>query len=204
MMVNPTTKAEKLAFLLDNSRARAIVLPARKWPAVESAIGESPHLRLVVTAGPAAVTAASREARAGKPPMAPDEPGTTLAPRAHGTTPARFVALEELLARHAPDTSPPPKRHIDLDLAALLYTSGSTGTPKGVMLTHRNMVSASLSIISYLENTADDVILNVLPLSFGYGLYQVLMAARFGGTVVLEPSFAYPHAVLARSSSRSG
>ena len=66
------------------------------------------------------------------------------------------------------------------------------------MLTHRNMVSAAASIISYLENTADDVILNVLPLSFGYGLYQVLMAAQFGGTVVLEPSFAYPHAVLAR------
>ena len=36
----------------------------------------------------------------------------------------------------------------------------------------------------------------MLPLSFDYGLYQVLMAAKFGGTVVLERSFAYPHAVL--------
>jgi len=38
--------------------------------------------------------------------------------------------------------------------------------------------------------------LNVLPLSFDYGLYQVLMAFQFGGTVVLERSFTYIHAVL--------
>ena len=91
---------------------------------------------------------------------------------------------------------PPPKRAIDIDLAALIYTSGSTGNPKGVMLTHLNMVSAATSITTYLENTPDDIILNVLPLSFDYGLYQVLMAVKIGGTVVLERSFAYPQAVI--------
>ena len=45
------------------------------------------------------------------------------------------------------------------------------------------------SITTYLENQPDDVIFNVLPLSFDYGLYQVLMAFQFGGTVVLERSF---------------
>ena len=85
---------------------------------------------------------------------------------------------------------------IDIDLAALIYTSGSTGTPKGVMLTHLNIVSAATSITTYLENVADDVILNVLPLSFDYGLYQVLMAFKVGATLVLERSFTYPHAVL--------
>jgi long-subunit acyl-CoA synthetase (AMP-forming) len=87
---------------------------------------------------------------------------------------------------------------VDVDLAALIYTSGSTGNPKGVMLTHLNMISAATSITTYLENRADDIILNVLPLSFDYGLYQVLMGLKFGGTVVLERSFAYPHAVLQR------
>ncbi|MCL6582709.1 MAG: AMP-binding protein [bacterium] len=90
----------------------------------------------------------------------------------------------------------PPRRNIDLDLAALIYTSGSTADPKGVMLTHLNMVSAATSIISYLKNTPDDIIMNVLPLSFDYGLYQVLMAVKFGGTVVLEKSFVYPYAVI--------
>jgi len=85
---------------------------------------------------------------------------------------------------------------IETDLAMLVYTSGSTGRPKGVMMTHQNVDAASGSIISYLENTADDVILVALPISFDYGLYQVLMAFRVGATVVLEESFTYPRAVL--------
>jgi long-chain acyl-CoA synthetase len=87
-------------------------------------------------------------------------------------------------------------RIIDVDLAALIYTSGSTGEPKGVMSTHHNMVSAARSIIQYICNSEEDIILNVLPLSFDYGLYQILMAFMFGGTVVLESSFLYLHAVL--------
>lgn len=81
------------------------------------------------------------------------------------------------------------------DLAAILYTSGSTGEPKGVMLSHANLDAAAGSIVSYLANTADDVILSVLPLSFGYGLTQLLTAAMTGATLVLEKSFAFPHAV---------
>jgi acyl-CoA synthetase (AMP-forming)/AMP-acid ligase II len=91
-----------------------------------------------------------------------------------------------------------PSFNIDLDLATIIYTSGSTGNPKGVMLTHLNIVSAAASIISYLENREDDIIMNTLPLSFDYGLYQVLMAFRFGGTVVLERGFTYPHQVIQR------
>jgi amino acid adenylation domain-containing protein len=84
----------------------------------------------------------------------------------------------------------------DKDLAALIYTSGSTGEPKGVMTSHFNMISAATSIIQYLENTPDDIILNILPLSFDYGLYQIIMAFMFGGTVVLEKSFLFPIRVL--------
>jgi hypothetical protein len=80
--------------------------------------------------------------------------------------------------------------------AYVIYTSGSTGDPKGVMLTHLNMVSAATSITTYLENREDDIIIDVLPLSFDYGLYQVLMAFKFGGTVVLEKSFTYPYQVI--------
>jgi long-chain acyl-CoA synthetase len=35
-------------------------------------------------------------------------------------------------------------------------------------------------------------------LSFDYGLYQLLMTFKFGGTLVLENSFAYPAAILKR------
>jgi len=64
------------------------------------------------------------------------------------------------------------------------------------MLTHLNMVSAASSIIQYLGNTSKDIILDVLPLSFDYGLYQVLMTFRFSGTLILERSFTYPYQII--------
>lgn len=92
--------------------------------------------------------------------------------------------------------TPPPRAAIDLDLAAIIYTSGSTGEPKGVMLTHRNMLAASSSISEYLAIRHDEVILCALPLSFSYGLYQMIMAVAAGARVVLERSFAFPSEVL--------
>src|SRR5262249_61584321 len=99
------------------------------------------------------------------------------------------------------DVAPPGNPGIDLDLAMLIYTSGSTGFPKGVMMTHQNVVAAATSITTYLANTSDDVILNVLPISFDYGLYQVLMAVKLGATLVLEQSFAFPQKILAKMTS---
>jgi len=77
-------------------------------------------------------------------------------------------------------------------LAALIYTSGSTGFPKGVMMTHQSMVFTSWSLIEYLRLTSDDSIMLVLPLSFDYGLYQLIMAITIGGTIIIEHSFNFP------------
>ena len=90
----------------------------------------------------------------------------------------------------------PDSVNIDLDLACLIYTSGSTGEPKGVMSDHSNIDFASSSIIQYLQNEEQDVVINLLPLSFDYGLYQLLMTVKFGGTLVLEKGFLFPAAVL--------
>ena len=81
---------------------------------------------------------------------------------------------------------------ISVDLACIIYTSGSTGLPKGVMLSHRNMLTAAQSINEYLQYRADDIILNVLPLSFDYGLYQVILSVISGATLILEKSFIWP------------
>jgi amino acid adenylation domain-containing protein len=85
-----------------------------------------------------------------------------------------------------------------LDLACLVYTSGSTGEPKAVMCDHGNADFVGTSIMTYLENREDDVVLGVLPLSFSYGLYQLLTTVKFGGTLVLERSFVYPALILRR------
>ena len=47
--------------------------------------------------------------------------------------------------------------------------------------------------MEYPISQNDDIIINCLPLSFDYGLYQILMSFKFGGTVVLERSFLYPY-----------
>ncbi len=77
------------------------------------------------------------------------------------------------------------RSRIDQDLAAILYTSGSTGKPKGVCLSHRNLIAGAQSVSHYLENTCDDVILAVLPLSFDYGLSQITTGLLAGAKVVL-------------------
>ena len=66
------------------------------------------------------------------------------------------------------------------------------------MSDHSNVVFAASSIVEYLGNVETDVVINVLPLSFDYGLYQLLMTFKFGGTLVLERSFAYPAMILKR------
>jgi acyl-CoA ligase (AMP-forming) (exosortase A-associated) len=74
---------------------------------------------------------------------------------------------------------------IDLDMAAILYTSGSTGKPKGVVLSHRNLLAGADSVAGYLENTAEDVLLAVLPLSFDAGFSQLTTAFAVGAHVIL-------------------
>ncbi len=151
-VVNPSTKLDKLAYILNNCSARAILTEPR----------------LLAMAG---------EAAKGAPSVS-------------------FVLSGEALER---EEAPLPARHdagIDLDLAMIVYTSGSTGFPKGVMMTHQNIVAAATSITTYLGSRADDIVLSVLPLAFDYGLYQALMCAKVGATLVLEKGFTSPAVLL--------
>ncbi len=172
LMLNPSMKAEKLSYVLNNSRASTLITLDRKLESIRECWGQTPHLRTV------GITGDTKAAPAG--------------------TEKQFLSLDSICTFEKLCAEPPSSTNIDLDLAALLYTSGSTGKPKGVMLTHRNICSAAESVTTYLENGPDDVILDVLPLFFGYGLYQVLMTFYSGGTVILERSLAFPHVVLER------
>lgn len=170
-VVNPLTKADKLAYVLNDCRAAALISDAHLAPAITDAVRQTSHLHTLIVSGDVGATALA------------DLDGPTLMTWA--------AALEG-----GDRSTPPPRGCIDLDLAAIVYTSGSTGEPKGVMLTHRNMLTAAASISTYLEIQDDDVILCVLPLAFDYGLYQMIMAFRAGARLVLERSFTYPAQVL--------
>lgn len=89
------------------------------------------------------------------------------------------------------------------DAAAIIYTSGSTGQPKGVLLSHRNMLTAARSIQAYLELRPSDVIFCGLPLSFDYGLYQLLLAAQVGASVVLERNMTFTGHVMKQLSDHA-
>ena len=102
--------------------------------------------------------------------------------------------LTVALAAASPER--PETSAIDLDLAAIIYTSGSTGEPRGVMLRHRNIVANTQSIASYLELTAADRVMCVLPLYYVYGLSLLHTHLLVGGSVVLSNRFAYPNLVL--------
>ena len=168
-VVNSLTKTGKLARLLNDCRAAALFTNARHAAVFKEAAARCAHLRTVIVAGTV-------------------EPAR-LAAVPHG------ISWNDAVHGQPTDRCP-PRRNIDIDLAAIIYTSGSTGDPKGIMLSHRNMLTAATSITTYLESGEDDVILGVLPLSFDYGLYQMIMAFRMGARLVLERSFTYPAEVL--------
>jgi long-chain acyl-CoA synthetase len=171
VVLNPTTKTDKLTYILNNCRATAMVTSEEKVASGESIWSEVPYLHSIFVVGP--------------------HPVDPSAARVAGK---RTFSFAEVCV--SSPAQAPAKQCIDIDLAALIYTSGSTGRPKGVMVTHLNVISAATSISTYLENTPDDIVINVLPLAFDYGLYQLLMMFKVGGTLILHDSFAFPNVVL--------
>lgn len=178
VILDGTMKAAKLRRIVEDSGTRTLITHTDKASVVTSALGDMAQTPKVVWVG------ASEQI---PEPLRPVSLSWDSLLAGHSRT-------DDLSAEHHADKALP--RCIDQDLAAIIYTSGSTGQPKGVMVSHHNMIAAAESVIEYLRNEEQDVILNVLPLSFGYGLYQVLMAIMFGGTVVLGRSFVFLHEVL--------
>jgi len=76
-------------------------------------------------------------------------------------------------------------------LAEIIFTSGSTGKPKGVMISHKNIISNTSSIIEYLKLTSDDIICAVLPFYYCYGLSLLHTHLRVGGSIVLNNTFIF-------------
>ena len=81
-------------------------------------------------------------------------------------------------------------------LAEIIFTSGSTGEPKGVMITHKNIIANTTSIVKYLHITGDDIIEVVLPFYYCYGLSLLHTHMKAGGSVVLNNNFMFLGSVI--------
>lgn len=80
--------------------------------------------------------------------------------------------------------------------AEIIFTSGSTGKPKGVMISHKNLIANTSSIVEYLKLTPDDRMLVVLPFYYCYGLSLLHTHLRIGGSIVFNNSFIFLGGVL--------
>ncbi len=74
----------------------------------------------------------------------------------------------------------------DDDCAVIIFTSGSTGVKKGVMLSHKNLIANTGSIIRYLDLKESDRICVVLPFFYCYGASLLHTHLRAGGSIVLN------------------
>jgi len=174
LMLGESLKASKLAQTLNDCQVKALIALSPKPEAVLDALDQATTVEFMVRIW-----------------------GSRSIPSSRGSS-GRSHSLSDAL-QYGQRNSRPKLANIDLDLSRIICTSGSTRGPEGVMRTHLNMVSAATWIIGYLEKRRDDIIMNVLPLSLDCGLYQVLMAFRFGGTVLLERSFNYPYQIIQKA-----
>jgi acyl-CoA ligase (AMP-forming) (exosortase A-associated) len=153
--VNPLLKPDQVAYILRDCNVRILVTSYERLGLLASVLPACPDLRAVIAVGAAG---------------------------ASNKIPLPVIDWDSALS-DVNDTQ--PHRVIDTDMAAILYTSGSTGKPKGVVLSHRNMVAGAKSVAQYLENSPEDRILSVLPLSFDAGFSQLTTAFHAGARVTL-------------------
>jgi acyl-CoA ligase (AMP-forming) (exosortase A-associated) len=153
--VNSQLFPEQVAYIAADCRMRGLITSASKLPSLAPMLKESPALEFIVAVG---------------------DGGTA-------DTALPIYSFEDFCQRT--QAAPCADVSIDKDLAAISYTSGSTGQPKGVMLSHAQILAGSRIVSTYLQITAEDRILSILPFSFDAGLNQLMTAFQQGGTLVM-------------------
>ncbi|MDH5545578.1 MAG: acyl-CoA ligase (AMP-forming), exosortase A system-associated [Gammaproteobacteria bacterium] len=155
--VNPLLKSEQVGYILRDCNVRTLITSMDRLALLEETLEHCHDLQSVVLVNTA----------------------TKALPELKLQSVLRW---EELIANGGNSRF---HRRIDSDMVSILYTSGSTGKPKGVVLSHKNMVTGAKSVAEYLQNTAQDKLLAVLPFSFDYGFSQLSTAFHVGAEAVL-------------------
>ncbi|HXQ82599.1 MAG TPA: AMP-binding protein, partial [Xanthobacteraceae bacterium] len=142
--LNTLLTAEQYAYILDDSRAAAIVASAPLAKTLVPILDRLPRLRTVILAG---ASADDKAAFAGRD----------------------LYDFADLIARGKPDLFTAPT--LSDEVAFWLYTSGSTGEPKGVKHVHTTpLAAARLMGQGVIGIREDDVAFSAAKLFFSYGM----------------------------------
>src|SRR6266567_7963143 len=159
--MNPAYKEREIAYQLENSEAKAILIQRELVPLLQIVLAQQslPNLKHIIVTG--------------------DKVPEGL-PHA--------IPYTTLLRESSPRRPEPVEINGD-DLVALPYSSGTTGFPKGTMLTHRNLVSNNLQFNTALRTNFNDVALIFLPFYHIYGVMLTGGFLACGGTQVMMERF---------------
>src|SRR6266571_6167019 len=159
--MNPAYKEREIAYQLENSEARAILIQRELLPLLQLVMNQKtfPNLKHIIVTGDRV------------PEGMPEA-----------------IAFAKLLRESSPKHQPQVEISGD-DLLALPYSSGTTGFPKGTMLTHRNLASNNLQFTTALHVDLTDVALLFLPFYHIYGVMLTGGFLACGGTQVIMERF---------------
>jgi 4-hydroxybenzoate-CoA ligase len=166
--LNTLLTPEQYAYMLEDSRAEAIVVSPALVKAIAPVLDQLTWLRTAIVAGPA-----------------PQKLGAL-----------DTYSFADVLARGAADVFTADT--ISDEVAFWLYSSGSTGAPKGAKHVHASlMATAKLYAEGVLGMQADDVVYSAAKLFFAYGLGNAMtFPLAVGASAVLLPDRPTPDAVL--------
>ena len=167
--VNTLLTVEDYVYMLQHSRAQAAIVSDALLPTLQAAMVQADHeLKTVIVSRPQAALSA-------------------------GT-----VALDALIAQHAPQDQPADTGPDDPGF--WLYSSGSTGRPKGALHSHANPYwTAELYGKPVLGITERDVCFSAAKLFFAYGLGNALsFPLSVGATTLLMAERPTPEATFKR------
>ncbi len=106
-----------------------------------------------------------------------------------------LIRLEELSFSGVPPLRI-PARSADDDLAVILYTSGTSGRPKGVMLTHGNLLANVRQIRRWVDFSADDILVGVLPQFHCFGFTVLTLLPLMAGPRVVYSARFQPRKII--------
>jgi len=118
-----------------------------------------------------------------------DAPNIRQLVQLSGSAHTGYLNLPEVASAQAATFTPADPPELDSE-SLLVYTSGTTGAPKGVVLTHYNMLADAYGITQWQRITADQRLMNVLPLHHVNGIMVTLITPLYvGASVVINRQY---------------